>query len=50
VFLKLASGGIVTCYPELPLLAPERPHNFAWGDDDGKALYLCAKTVYTGFG
>jgi gluconolactonase len=23
---------------------PEHPHNFAWGDDDGKALYLCAQT------
>ena len=22
----------------------EHPHNFAWGDDDGKTLYLCAKT------
>ena len=23
---------------------PEHPHNFAWGDDDGKTLYLCAQT------
>ena len=26
------------------LVGPEHPHNFAWGDDDGKTLYLCAKT------
>src|SRR6516225_367440 len=26
------------------IVAPEHPPNFAWGDDDGKALYLCAKT------
>jgi hypothetical protein len=26
------------------IVAPEHPHNFAWGDDDGRALYLCAKT------
>jgi gluconolactonase len=26
------------------IVAPEHPHNFAWGDDDGKTLYLCAKT------
>jgi gluconolactonase len=26
------------------IVAPEHPHNFAWGDDDGKALYLCART------
>ena len=23
---------------------PEHPHNFAWGDDDGRTLYLCART------
>ena len=23
---------------------PERPHNFAWGGDDGRTLYLCAHT------
>jgi gluconolactonase len=22
---------------------PMHPHNFAWGDDDGKTLYLCAR-------
>ena len=26
------------------IVGPEHPHNFAWGDDDGKSLYLCAKT------
>jgi len=26
------------------LSGPEHPHNFAWGDDDGKTLYLCAQT------
>jgi gluconolactonase len=26
------------------IVGPEHPHNMAWGDDDGKTLYLCAKT------
>lgn len=26
------------------IVAPEHPHNFAWGDEDGRTLYLCAKT------
>jgi gluconolactonase len=26
------------------IVGPEHPHNFAWGDDDGRTLYLCAKT------
>jgi gluconolactonase len=26
------------------IIGPEHPHNFAWGDDNGKTLYLCAKT------
>jgi gluconolactonase len=26
------------------IVGPEHPHNLAWGDDDGKTLYLCAKT------
>jgi gluconolactonase len=26
------------------IVAPQHPHNFAWGDDDGKTLYLCART------
>jgi gluconolactonase len=26
------------------IIAPMHPHNFAWGDDDGKTLYLAART------
>jgi len=26
------------------IAGPEHPHNMAWGDEDGKTLYLCAKT------
>lgn len=26
------------------IVGPEYPHNFAFGDDDGKTLYLCVKT------
>jgi hypothetical protein len=26
------------------LKGPEHPHNLAWGDDDGKTLYLAAQT------
>jgi gluconolactonase len=26
------------------IVGPEHPHNFAWGGDDAKTLYLCAKT------
>jgi gluconolactonase len=26
------------------IVGPEHPHNFAWRDDDGKTLYLCART------
>ncbi len=25
------------------VIAPKHPHNMAWGDDDGKTLYLCAR-------
>jgi gluconolactonase len=25
------------------ILVPRHPHNFAWGDADGKTLYLCAR-------
>lgn len=25
------------------VLAPKHPHNMAWGDSDGKTLYLCAR-------
>jgi len=27
------------------ILAPKHPHNFAWGDRDGKTLYLCARST-----
>ena len=41
-------GGLWIISPEGKHLGtvvpPEHPHNFAWGDDDGKTLYLCAKT------
>jgi gluconolactonase len=26
------------------IVGPEHPHNMAWGDEDGRTLYLCAKT------
>jgi gluconolactonase len=26
------------------LNGPEHPHNMAWGDDDGRTLYLTAQT------
>jgi gluconolactonase len=26
------------------ITGPEQPHNFAWGDEDGRTLYLCAHT------
>lgn len=26
------------------IIAPQHPHNMAWGDEDGKTLYLCART------
>jgi gluconolactonase len=41
-------GGIWILSPEGKHLgtitAPEHAHNFAWGDEDGRTLYLCAKT------
>jgi gluconolactonase len=27
------------------ILLPRHPHNFAWGDADGKTLYLCARSA-----
>jgi gluconolactonase len=27
------------------IIGPEHPHNVAWGDDDSKTLYLCAKSA-----
>jgi gluconolactonase len=26
------------------IVGPEHPHNMAWGDEDGKTLYMCAQT------
>jgi gluconolactonase len=26
------------------VIGPEHPHNMAWGDEDGRTLYLCAQT------
>jgi len=26
------------------IIAPKHPHNVAWGDEDGKTLYLCARS------
>lgn len=41
-------GGLWIISPEgkhLGTIAgPEHPHNLAWGDSDGKTLYLCAQT------
>src|SRR6184192_2715061 len=41
-------GGIWVISPEGKhlgtIVGPEHPHNFAWGDDDGRTLYLCART------
>ncbi len=30
--------------PNRPVIAPKRIHNMTWGDEDGKALYLCARS------
>lgn len=41
-------GGLWVVSPEGKhlgtIVGPEHPHNMAWGDDDGKTLYLCAQT------
>ncbi|MCI0612992.1 SMP-30/gluconolactonase/LRE family protein [bacterium] len=41
-------GGLWILSPEGKHLgtikAPMHPHNFAWGDEDGKTLYLCARS------
>ena len=40
-------GGLWIISPEAKhlgmIVAPKHPHNMAWGDDDGKTLYLCAR-------
>lgn len=41
-------GGLWVIAPDATHLGtiagPKHPHNFAWGDDDGKTLYLCARS------
>ena len=33
-----------TVCPRGTVIAPRHPHNLAWGDDDGKTLYLAAQS------
>lgn len=41
-------GGLWILSPEAKhlgtIVGPKHPHNFAWGDADGKTLYLCARS------
>ena len=41
-------GGLWVISPEgkqLGLIVPPRhPHNMAWGDEDGRTLYICARS------
>jgi len=43
-----APGGLWVISPEGKhlgtIITPRHPHNMAWGDADGKTLYLCART------
>ena len=43
-----APGGLQILSPEGKhlgtIITPQHVHNMAWGDDDGKSLYLCART------
>jgi gluconolactonase len=43
-----APGGLQIVSPEGKhlgtIVTPQHVHNMAWGDDDGKTLYLCART------
>ena len=43
-----APGGLHILSPEGRhlgvIVTPQHVHNMAWGDDDGKSLYLCART------
>jgi len=43
-----APGGLQILSPDAKLLGairtPQHVHNMAWGDDDGKTLYLCARS------
>jgi gluconolactonase len=41
-------GGLWVISPDArhlgTIVAPKHIHNMAWGDDDGKTLYLCARS------
>lgn len=43
-----APGGLQVLSPEGrhlgTIVTPQHVHNMAWGDDDGKTLYLCARS------
>ncbi|HEX2639652.1 MAG TPA: SMP-30/gluconolactonase/LRE family protein, partial [Pyrinomonadaceae bacterium] len=43
-----APGGLQILSPDGrhlgTIVTPQHVHNMAWGDDDGKTLYLCART------
>ena len=43
-----APGGLWVISPEGKhlgtIITPRHPHNMAWGDADGKTLYLCARS------
>ena len=43
-----APGGLWVISPEGKhlgtIITPRHPHNMAWGDEDGKTLYLCARS------
>jgi len=43
-----APGGLWVISPESKhlgtIITPRHPHNMAWGDPDGKTLYLCARS------
>lgn len=44
-----APGGLWVISPEGKhlgtIITPRHPHNFNWGDEDGKTLYLCARNA-----
>ena len=43
-----APGGLWVISPEGKhlgtIITPRHPHNMAWGDGDGRTLYLCARS------
>jgi gluconolactonase len=46
--MSLVLGGIWILSSEAKhlgtIVGPEHPHNFTFGDDDGRSLYMCAQT------